>query len=189
MEQFALLDAASGEFAKRLRVVAPAQWELPTPCAEWNVRQLVSHVVAGNRMASILLRGGTRDDALAPFATDVLGANPVEAFNGSYRLMYDAAKRPGALDRVVPHPAFEMPATTLFGFRVTDLALHGWDLARATGQDETIHPDVVAALWDQLAPDKEMIAASGAFGSGASRSLGDEAPLQARVLDLCGRRP
>lgn len=190
MEPYAQLDAAGGEFAKRLRAVRPDQWSVATPCGKWDVRALVSHVVAGNRMAAILARGGSRDEALAPFGdADVLGSNPVEAFNGSFRVMVDTFKKPGALDRVVHHPAGDIPGQLLFGFRVGDNALHAWDLARAIGADESLHEGLVADLWAQLSPMKDMIAGTGMFGAGPSGEVGDDAPLQARLLDLTGRRP
>ena len=49
MVEFDVVDRyvlASGEFERRLRLVRG--WEAPTPCAEWNVRQLVNQVVRGN---------------------------------------------------------------------------------------------------------------------------------------------
>lgn len=189
MERFETLEMAAGEFAKRLRVITPEQWSLPTPCSEFTVRQLAEHVVGGNRMAAILVKGGSREESLAPFKTDVLGAKPTEAFNGSFRTMFDAMKRPGALDQIVHHPMGDIPATQLFGFRMGDLALHAWDLARAIGADESLNAELVETLWTQISPMKPMIAHTGVFGDGPSGKVGDDAPLQTQLLDLTGRRP
>ena len=76
----------------------------------------------------------------------------------------------------------------LLGFRITEYALHGWDLARAIGADEAIDPDVLAALWEILLAMEGLMAASGMFGGGRSGDVPEEAPLQVRVLDLSGRR-
>ena len=77
----------------------------------------------------------------------------------------------------------------LFGFRVGDYALHGWDLARAIGADETLDDAVVQAIWAALQPMASVIGNSGVFGTGSSGQVADDAPLQTRLLDLTGRRP
>ena len=189
MERFEALDTAAGEFAKRLRVVTAHQWSLPTPCSALDVRQLVAHVVGGNRMATILLKGGSREESLAPFQTDVLGAAPVEAFNGAFRTMVDAMKKPGALDQVVHHPMGDIPAAQLCNFRIADLGLHAWDLAQAIGVDGTLNASLVELLWEQILPMKDVIAQTGVFGTGPSGTVAEDAPLQTRLLDLTGRRP
>ena len=189
MQNFDVLDLAAGEFARRLRAVKAEQWSRPTPCSEFNVRQLVEHVVAGNRMSAILLDGGSREQALVPFKIDVLESNPVEAFNGSYRTKFDRFKRPGALDKIVHHPMGDIPATMLLNFRIGDLTLHAWDLARAIGTDEQLNASLVQLVWDNLSPMGDAIASSGAFGAGPSGDVPATAPLQTRLLDLSGRRP
>ena len=75
------------------------------------------------------------------------------------------------------------------GFRVADSALHAWDLATAIGANSVLDAEVVKFLWDDAQPQRDMLAASGMFGDGPSGSVGDDAPLQTRYLDLVGRRP
>ena len=77
----------------------------------------------------------------------------------------------------------------LLGFRTGDNLLHTWDLARAVGGDETLDPGAVEAVWAVLEPMAPMIPSIGVFGSGPSGSVGADAPLQTRLLDLSGRRP
>jgi diacylglycerol O-acyltransferase / wax synthase len=60
MDGFESLDRTRSEFDRRLRAVEPGEWSLETPCAGWTVRDLVNHVVGGNRMAGSLLALGTR---------------------------------------------------------------------------------------------------------------------------------
>lgn len=190
MDQWDILQAAGGEFSKRVRNVSAEQYDEPSNCGDWTVRQLIEHVVGGNLMATILAKGGSREAALEPFKRgDVLRNNASEAFNGSFRTMLDALKRPGVLDKTVHHPAMDMPGRQLFQFRLADVALHGWDLARSTGQDEALSPIVVQALWDSFQPMAPMMKQSGVFGDGPSGNVADTAPLQERLLDLTGRRP
>ena len=65
MEPFVALDRARAEVEHRLDAVGPAQWSLPTPCTDWTVRDVVRHLVVGNKMAALLLTGASRDDTLA----------------------------------------------------------------------------------------------------------------------------
>jgi len=187
MDDLSVLDRSAAGFAAILAQVADDQWEAPTPNDGQVVRALVAHVVAGNLMSAIILRGGSREEGLAPFARD--DADLVLQFDESRREQAAAFAEPGAMERTVAHPALDMPASMLLGFRLTEYGLHGWDLARAIGADESIDPVVLEALWQTLSPMESMMAASGMFGSGPSGDVADDAPLQVRVLDLSGRRP
>ncbi len=82
-----------------------------------------------------------------------------------------------------------MPAAQLRSLRISDLLVHQWDLARAIGANETLDPDVVQIVWDDISPMAPVIAQLGVFGNGPSGAVPDDAPLQERLLDLLGRRP
>jgi len=101
----------------------------------------------------------------------------------------EALRTPGALERIVHHPAGDVSGAQLLSFRIGDLALHAWDLARAIGADETLDPELVALVWEGMQPLAPVIAQLGIFGAGPSGDLDDDAPLQHRLLDLSGRRP
>jgi uncharacterized protein (TIGR03086 family) len=188
MEPLDVLVAARADFRQRLSATGPDQWDRPTPCADWNVRELVSHLVRGNVMADLLLHGTSREDTLAAMAEPVPDDLPA-AFDASADRQQAAFEEPGSLERICHHPVGDIPGTQLLGFRIGDMALHAWDLARAIGADETLDADVVAAMWEALAPMAPFIGETGFFGSGPSGSVPEEASLQLRVLDLSGRRP
>lgn len=189
MDKFDALSAARSQFEQRLDLVAPDQWSLPTPCDEWDVRGLVNHVVTANTTSERSLHGATRDEMIALIGADYLGDDPLGAFARGADAEAAAFREPGALERVVHHPAFDMPATQLLDFRIGDMLLHAWDLARAIGAAETLDPRVVNIVWESLEPLAAALPASGAFGLGASGTVTDDAPLQLRLLDLTGRRP
>lgn len=189
MDQLTVLDRAADGFAATLAQVRDDQWDAPTSNDGQSVRELVAHVIGGNRMSAVILRGGSREEGIAQFARSREDTDLLAAFEASRQEQADAFAEPGALDRVVAHPAADLPAPVLLGFRITEYGLHGWDLARAIGADETIDPDVAAALWEILLPLEGMMAASGMFGAGRSGEVPDDAPLQARILDISGRRP
>lgn len=184
-----VLDIAGAGFSTALDQVVDDQWVAMTGNEGQTVRQLVDHVVGGNRMATVILGGGTRADGLAEFARSAADVDIVEAFAVSRQELAVAFAAPGALERTVAHPRMDMPGAQLLGFRITEYGLHGWDLARAVGADDRIDPAVLQALLDLLVPMTPMLVASGMFGTGPSNALPGDASLQDRVLDISGRRP
>ena len=141
MDPFETLAAARAEFRERLTAIGPDQWDLPTDCGEWTVRGLVDHLVMGNVMAANLLAGMSREDTLAALRRPTPD-NLLAAFDDSADLQEDAFAEPGALERTCHHPVGDIPGSQLLGFRIGDLALHAWDLARAIGADDTLRPEV-----------------------------------------------
>jgi uncharacterized protein (TIGR03086 family) len=118
--------------------VKPEQFDDPTPCTEWTVRQLMNHVVGGNhQFISMLTGGGQLDRSL-----DYLGADPPAAFRESVARLRALFAAEGALERPTPTPFGERPGVVLLEMRVTEMMTHGWDLARATGQPTDLDPAV-----------------------------------------------
>ncbi|MDQ3756954.1 MAG: TIGR03086 family metal-binding protein, partial [Actinomycetota bacterium] len=110
MDQFEALDRARGEFDKRLRAVRDDQWDDPTPCEGWTVRDLVQHVVGANRFSVRLLDGEPADQAVqAMVGDDVLGDDPVAAFVASSDEQEAAFRRPGAMEAVCHHFVGDVP--------------------------------------------------------------------------------
>jgi uncharacterized protein (TIGR03086 family) len=189
MDRLDVLDRAGDGFARVLATVGPDQWSRPTPCEDWDVTDLVGHVVAGNTMAAAILHGASTDEAMELFAQTRLGDDPLASARASLEAQAAAFREPGALDRVVHHPVGDLPATQVLGFRIGDLAVHTWDLARATGGDEAMDDVVAEAAWEDLQPLLPVIGTFGVFGDGPSGTLDDDAPLGLLVLDAMGRRP
>lgn len=183
------LRRAGDGFAATVRLVTDDQWAAPTPCDGWSVRELVGHVAAGCRMAATLAAGGTRNDAIAVLGIDHLGDDPLTAIDAALAAQLEAFALPDVSERVFQHPAGDMPGAQVLRFRIGDLLVHRWDLARAIGADETLDAELVQEVWDGIAPIVPMMAASGVFGSGPSGQVAVEAPLQLRLLDAMGRRP
>jgi uncharacterized protein (TIGR03086 family) len=115
------------------------QWDAPTPCTEWNVRQLVNHLVVGNHLFACVLRGESPAEARSREIIQS-GRNPVAAFRESATDVVSAFREPGALDRTVSVPAGTVPGVAALHLRITEALVHGWDLARATGQSTAGFP-------------------------------------------------
>jgi uncharacterized protein (TIGR03086 family) len=183
------LQRASDGFRAVVTQVGDDQWEAPTPCAGWTVRDLVGHVASGSEMAARLADGASRNEAIALLGIDHLGDDPLAAVDQALDRQLVAFERPDIGVHVFHHPAGDMPGAQVINFRIGDLLVHQWDLARAIGADETLDPSVVQLVWDGIQPMLPMMSSVGVFGDGASGTVGDDAPPQLRLLDAMGRRP
>ena len=189
MDDLQLLALASDAFRSRILEVGPDQRYLPTPCGDWNVAGLVSHVLGGNRMAVRLLQGAPRAEATGYLAGLPLGDDPLATFDANAAAQLAAFSETGALERTCEHPVGDVPGAVVLGFRLGDLTLHAWDLARAVGASEDLPDELVQRVWADMEPRRDDLRFSGVFGDGSSGELPDDAPLQLRLLDLAGRRP
>jgi len=182
------VDLAHAEYERRLRLVRPDQWGLPTPCAEWTVRDLVNHSVAAARAYLLMLEGCSRERASDELASDALGDNdPVEAFSSSAAALHDALRKPGALDVVCAHPLGDWPGTLLIRLRATDVGVHAWDLARAIGADEHLHPRLVELALEFWLPNAESFRDLPVFAP-YTGPVDESVPPERRLLHLAGRR-
>ena len=130
------------DFADQLiAAVQDGQWAGPTPCAGWSVRDLVTHVVAGNSLFAAALRGG--QPPAASQGTVMPDAVMLNAYRDSAAELLGEFREPGALDVMVTVPFGTVPGVVALHLRITELLVHGWDLARATGQPATA-PDSLA---------------------------------------------
>ena len=189
MEPIELLSLGSATFAERLALVGADQWDLPTPCEGWTVRDLVHHVVGGNAMAVALLAGASTEEGIAVFTGTELADDVDAQYAAGAAEQVAAFSADGATERTLHHPMGDIPGEMVLGFRIGDLTLHSWDLARAIGADEVLPEALVEATWASMSPMAGFIGTVGVFGEGPSGDASAEAPLQERLLDLAGRRP
>jgi uncharacterized protein (TIGR03086 family) len=182
-----LIEAASGEFERVVRELPSQSWDRATP-SQLSVRELVEHVVAGNRFTASLLAGLDREQARVELAGDQLGDDPVAAVADSAARQARAfAATP--LDQPVAGPNGDVPAAAYLRFRLVDLVVHAWDLRRAAELDETLDPQIVEQVARLVEPHLDEMLAFGAYGDGPSGTLAPDAPPQLQLLDWFGRRP
>ncbi len=173
---------AHAEFETRMTAIT--DWHAPTPDTEWDVSDLVRHVIDEQRWVPPLLDGRDRLEArrrLRPIGNDLVA---------EWRRHSRAATEAWAtadLDRDVRVGGDVVTARDYLAEQVSDVAVHTWDLARATGSDESLPDALVEAAWSYFAPQRETLEATGLYGRAIE--LPDDPPLLHRLLALTGRDP
>jgi uncharacterized protein (TIGR03086 family) len=94
---------------------------------------------------------------------------------------------PDAMERTV-HVSFGDLSGEEYAFQVgSDLLVHGWDLARAIGADETMDPDLAAVVLERWQPQEPWLRGSGVVGPRVE--VPPDASVQAKLIGFFGRRP
>lgn len=193
VERFLL---ASTGFERRLRAVRPDQWTWPTPCAEWDVRQLVNHMARGNLNYAALARGGTAAEFARLRSADALGDDPAGAFERSVRECADAYMEPDVLEEVLDYPLGPVAGKQALAVRTADAVIHTWDLARALRADEALDPGLTQwidgnmdAIYAGLAETPVAEKTSHRFFAPPPGGSAAPEPAQERLLRRTGRDP
>jgi len=166
--------------------VGGGQWGSPSPCDGWDVRALVNHVISGNFWVKPLVEGQSSADVGDRLDGDLLGDDPLAAYDASAAEAAAAFRGPGAMDAPVAVSYGPVPGSVYCGHRFIDVLIHGWDLARATGQDATLPSDLVEACFEVVAPQQALLEGSGEFGTVQSVPAG--ADRQTQLLAILGRQ-
>ena len=166
--------------------VADGQLGDPSVCNDWTVRELVNHIVTGNYWAVELGGGKTIAEVGDRYDGDILGDNPLGAYDESAAAAAVAFRAPGAMDAPCAVSYGPVPGSIYCGHRFMDVLIHGWDVAKSTGQGTELQPDLVEACWAVLEPQLDLLMASGLFGEAVPVS--DAADAQTQLLAVLGRR-
>ncbi|HXR42319.1 MAG TPA: TIGR03086 family metal-binding protein [Acidothermaceae bacterium] len=181
-----LLGPALDAFGAKVHAVPAGAWSKSTPCTEWSVRDLVNHVVAEHLWVPHLLHGETIADVGERYDGDVLGADPVHAWDEAGAAS-SAAWQALPSDDVTVHLSFgDVPAGEYAEQMLADLVVHGWDLARGAGLDESFDPAAVEHVLAYVEPQAKLWRDAGIFGEPVEV---DSADPGARLLGVTGRRP
>jgi uncharacterized protein (TIGR03086 family) len=173
-------------FGQRVTAVGAADWDRPTPCSDWSVRDLVHHLVSEELWAPPLFEGQTIAEVGDRFEGDLLGPDPQSAWKEAAAAAVDAAS-PDVLDRTVHLSFGDVPGREYIGQLTADHVIHAWDLARGIGGDERLDPELVEFVHTFLAPQIEGWRDAGVFAPPVE--IPADADLQTKLLALTGRRP
>ena len=130
-------------------------WNLSTPCSEWTLRQLVDHVIGGNRFTILILGGASGQDALAAaVASFDREDNAISSAAISASEQLRAFRAPGALDVACRHLDAVLPGRQILRIRIHELIIHTWDIMETIGPPALIQPESVSwAIGELDRPD------------------------------------
>jgi uncharacterized protein (TIGR03086 family) len=178
-EQFAKI---AGQFTERALAVPEGAWDNPAPCDGWVARDVVRHMVEW--MPSLVL---DPYDLARPNSPEV-DDDPAGAWVALCTTLQAGLDDP----EIAVREADIFPGRFTFEqavsmFVTADVFVHTWDLARATGLDETLDPAEVHRYFAAAEPFDEMLRQSGQYG--ARVAVPDDAEEQTRFIAFMGRRP
>ena len=163
--------------------LTPEQREMRTPCDQWNVHELVEHIVEGTHG----MAGGLAGEAPPGEMPDFMADGPANAWREAAAHL-SAVATPEVLSAMHQMPFGEVPGEAAVSVIVADQVTHAWDLAKAT--DQPFSPSEELAqfslnTWQPLVP------AEGRTGDGfkAAIDIRDDAPAVDRMVAYTGRQP
>lgn len=170
--------ALAAEFTRRVDAVPPDRWDAPSPCEGWSALDVLTHIVDATHTAPTWA-GLPEFEAAGdprqawPEVRDAMVAlleNP-EAAGTEYDGYFGRTTMEQAVDR----------------FLTVDLLIHSWDIARATGQDETLPADEVRRVHENVLTMGDGLRGEGVCGPAVD--VPADAPEQDRLLAFLGRTP
>jgi uncharacterized protein (TIGR03086 family) len=170
-------------FTATVEGVPASGWDLPAPPEGWVARDVVRHLVT---WFPAFLQHAT---GITPPAGPSVDEDPVGAWRAQTEAVQALLDDPTTAGREhdLPHIGRMTLAQAVDMIYTGDVFLHRWDLARATGQDETLDPGKCAAMLEGMLPMDAALRASGHYGPRID--VADDADVQTKLLAFIGRTP
>ncbi len=165
------------------RVEGAEDWDAPAPVDGWTARDVVGHLIAW--FPGFLEAGSGVRLPDGPSVDD----DPVGAWRSQAAAVQELLDDPATAARLLSNPHIgEVPLPDAVDrFYTADVFMHTWDLARATGQDETLDPARCAELLAGMEPMEDLLRASGQYGPRVE--VPADADVQTRMIAFIGRDP
>jgi uncharacterized protein (TIGR03086 family) len=182
------MSAAMAEAARVVTGVPEgADLDGPTPCTDWDLRTLLNHTILWTSYSAERRAHG--ESVAEDLMTKDFTADP--GFRDDYaRQVTKAAQawgKPEAWEGELGVMGNAMPAAEVGAMLLMETVLHGWDVARATGQDYHADDAVAQAALEVVKAQAEMFRKYEGFAGEVP--VGDDAPALDRALGLAGRDP
>lgn len=168
--------------------VTPADLDRATPCADFDVRTLLGHLVAVERRV-VHIAGGGHPFEVPSLVDDVPDDGWVEAWRDARTNLDAALDEPGVLERTFHHPAGDFPGRQAVFAYVSEVAVHGWDLAMALGRRDDLDDSLAAASLDPVRRFLPAEPRGGPIPFGPVVDVPADAPAYDRLVGWMGRDP
>lgn len=151
--------------------------DAPTPCDDWDVQTLLNHMLETQQYFVRSARGEQASPPAGKPPDDLIGDDPAAAYERGREQTIRTFSEDGVIERTGPS----------LGIAFSDTLLHGWDLAKATGQDTTMPEGLAAAAYEMVHGAFTDEQRTGIFKPEVP--VGSDASPQEKLLAFTGRRP
>lgn len=185
-----LLVATSERARAVLAGVRPEQYDDPTPCASWKVRDVINHLVGANHWFADTVESGTAPTSESDVGgPDVVDGDVLAAYDEASKRAIEAFRAPEALDKTLTLPFGDVPAAAFCMLAANDQYVHAWDLATATGQQTDVAPELAEQLlgFAEQAVGDALRGADGQAPFGPRVTAPEAASAAAKLAAFCGR--
>lgn len=183
MDPIQRIETATARTAEIVKGVKMDQLSNPTPCSEFDVRLLLNHMIGGLEM----LRQAAAGEKAARPEGDQFGDDPGKAYDERRKRLLDTIKGEGVLEKTWEMPFAPMPGQMMASIAFVEHVTHGWDLAKATGQDTTIPDDLLKESLEVVTPMDAMWRMPGVCGPKVD--VPDDASETDKFAAFMGRQP
>ncbi|WBB67816.1 TIGR03086 family metal-binding protein [Micromonospora sp. WMMD812] len=183
------LEPASRAIRSLVLGVTDDQLTLPTPCDGWLVGDLLDHLVGltvafrvAAEKAADAAPDGPPNPSMANLDPAWRAVLPAQLAD-----LTAAWRKPSAWTGETAAGGVVLPAEIMGVVALDELVIHGWDLARATGQRYEVDPQTLESVHSLVSAQQTSAGAPGLFGPPVP--MPTQAPLLDRVVGLTGRNP
>lgn len=169
-----------------IRGITDEDWNKQSTCTDWTVRELVNHLVNENLWVPELLKGKTVAEVGNKLDGDLLGNNPIKKWGETCKAALEAVDNLADVDQICHLSYADVPCSEYINQRILDLTVHGWDVARSTGQPDQLDEELVSYVYATFSHREKELRGSGMFGKNIKVSA--SSGLQTKLLALLGRK-
>ena len=184
MDVISALEQSYDQTVKLVAGLTSADLDAPSPCAGWDVRATLNHMLGATWMFTLVNQGQTADED----AGDVIGDDASLAVTAAAKENLASWRQPGAFEGDRSYSFGTFPATGAAMLNLGEVVVHNWDVAKATGQELVIDPAVGQMIYDWgVSIPLSALRDHGAFGPEVA--VPASAPIVDRLVGLLGRQP
>lgn len=179
-----LLELAIQQAGAKVAAIGDGQWSNETPCSEWNVRDLVTHMTDELLWIPPLLEGRDMDEAAERVEAETADTDLTTVWE------HNAPEATAAVRNTDPKRAVEIssgtvPARQYMEEILVDITVHTWDLATGIEADTNLDSRLVEAVYALLKDKADEWRAAGVLGE--TVEVNPDADIQTKLLALAGR--